>query len=205
VSLTRNLGLAALILGAASPFAGSPFAAPSADQVDRLSKEIIQGDDHVSALQLAAWIRARRPGLRVIDVRSPQEFADFSLPGAKNIPLDRLSRARFAQGDTVVLYSEGGAHAGQAWMLLRMMGVANVYFIAGGLADWRDEVIAPNLPADASPQIVRAFEPVAELSAYFGGTPQVGPAGSPPTRMTPSHAPAIGAAADLVALRRRGC
>ena len=203
MSLNRNLGLAALLLGAGAAFAGSPYGAAS--PVDSLAKEIIQGDDHVSALQLAAWIRARKPGLRVVDVRSPREFADFSLPGAENIPLDRLSRARFAQGDTVVLYSEGGAHAGQAWMLLRMMGVANAYFIAGGLADWRDEVITPNLPVDASPQVVKAFEPVAELSAYFGGTPQRGPAGSPPTQMTSSRAPAIGAAADLAALRRRGC
>jgi len=205
VSLNRNLGLCALALGAAAPFAGSPYAATSADQVDRLAKEIAHGDDHVSALQLAAWIRARKPGLRVVDVRSPQEFADFSLPGAENLPLDRLSRARFARGDTVVLYSEGGAHAGQAWMLLRMMGVPNAYFIAGGLADWRDEVIAPNLPAGASPEVLRAFQPVAELSAYFGGTPKIGPAGSSPTQMTASHAPAIGAAADLAALRRRGC
>jgi rhodanese-related sulfurtransferase len=205
VSLNRDLGLAALALGAAAPFVGSPYAARSVDHLDRLAKEITQGDDHVSALRLAAWIRARKPGLRVIDVRSPREFADFSLPGAENIPLDQLSRTRFARGDTVVLYSEEGAHAGQAWMLLRMMGVANAYFIAGGLADWRDEVIAPNLPADASPEVVKAFEPVAELSAYFGGTPQRGPAGSPPTRMTASHAPMIDAAADLVALRRRGC
>jgi rhodanese-related sulfurtransferase len=206
VSLNRNLGLAALVLGAAAPFAGSPYAAASTDHVDSLAREITRGEDHISALQLAAWIKARKPGLRVIDVRSPDEFAAYSLPGAENIPLDRLSRARFAQGDTVVLYSEEGAHAGQAWMLLRMTGVAHAYFIAGGLADWRDEVMSPNLPEGASPQVVRAFEPVAQLSAYFGGTPRRGPAGSTPTQMNSSAPTArIGAAADLAALRRRGC
>jgi rhodanese-related sulfurtransferase len=205
VSLTRNLGLTALGLGAAAPFAGSPYAAPATTHVDKLAKAITDGDDHVSALQLAAWIKARKPGLRVIDVRSSEDFKAFSLPTAETIPLSQLSRARFAKGDTVVLYSEGGAHAGQAWVLLRLMGVTDAYFIAGGLADWRDEVMTPNLPAGASPDMVKAFAPVAELSAYFGGTPQTGPVGSSPTQMTASHAPAVTAAADLAALRRRGC
>jgi len=206
MSLTRNLGLAALGLGAAAPFAGSPYGAPSSANVDGLAKVIGDGGDHISALQLAAWIRARKPGLRVIDVRSPEEFAAFSLPTAENIGVDQLSRARFAKGDTVVLYSEGGAHAGQAWVLLRLMGVTNAYFIAGGLADWRDEVMTPNLPTDASADVVKAFAPIAELSAYFGGTPQTGPAGSKPTQMNSAPPSAtIGAAADLAALRRRGC
>jgi hypothetical protein len=99
----------------------------------------------------------------------------------------------------VVLYSEGGAHAGQAWVLLKATGVANVLFISGGLVDWYVDVMTPNLPANASSDEAEAFEAIADLSRYFGGEPQIGPAHdtSTPPRVAPP--PRI---ADV---RRRGC
>jgi rhodanese-related sulfurtransferase len=200
MTLARNLGLTALALGAAAPFVGSPYRASADTAV--LTQAIAKGDDHVSALQLASWIRARRPGLRVVDVRTPAAFAEFAIPGAENIPLERLLQTRFAPGQTVVLYSEEGAHAGQAWVLLQLAGVKNSYFIAGGLADWRDEVMAPTLPSDASPAAAKAFEAVAALSAYFGGQPRIGAPGSAATTVS---VPAVSASADLAAIRRRGC
>lgn len=201
MSAVRTLGAAALVLGAAAPFVGSPYAAADAKlDIEGLAAAITAGEDHVSALQLAQWIRDRKPGLRVIDVRAPEAFAVFAIPTAENIPIEALARARFAPTDTVVLYSEEGAHAGQAWVFLKAKGVAHAYFIAGGLADWRDEVISPTLPVDASPEAQAAFQPIADLSLYFGGAPVVGAAGTAATRMTPSDA-----AQDLAAIRRRGC
>jgi rhodanese-related sulfurtransferase len=204
MTVVRTLGFTALALGAAAPFAGSPYAAGRSDAA-ALAKVISEGGDHVSALQLAGWIRARKPGLRVIDVRSPQEFAAFSIPSAENIPLDALVHTTFGKNDTVVLYSEGGAHAGQAWVLLQLQGVKRAYFIAGGLADWRDEVMAPSLPTDATTAQIKAFAPIAALSAYFGGAVQTGPAGSAPTQIGQTQLAMAGAAADLAAIRRRGC
>jgi rhodanese-related sulfurtransferase len=201
VSAVRTLGAAALVLGAAAPFVGSPYGAGQARiDIDSMAATIVAGDDHVSALQLAQWIREKKSGLKVIDVRSPEAFAAFSIPGAENIPIEAVGKARFAPTDTVVLYSEGGAHAAQAWVFLKARGVARAYFIAGGLADWRDEVMSPVLPADASPEAVAAFAPIAQLSLYFGGSPKAGPAGAAATRMTTTSA-----AADLASIRRRGC
>ncbi|KIF01669.1 transporter, partial [Streptomyces sp. RSD-27] len=37
--------------------------------------------------------RARLPELTVVDVRTPAEYASGHLPGALNVPLDRLGRA----------------------------------------------------------------------------------------------------------------
>lgn len=200
MSSVRLLGAAALALGAAAPFVGSPYRGDAKLDIDGLAAAIVAGEDHVSALQLARWIRDRKPGLRVVDVRTADEFAAFSIPSAENIPIHQIGQAKFAPTDTVVLYSEEGAHAGQAWVFLKAKGVQQAFFIAGGLADWRDEVMSPALPADASPEAAAAFAPIAELSLYFGGSPVTGPAGAGPTRMPPSSA-----AADLAAIRRRGC
>ncbi len=191
MSATRRLGLGALALGLAAPFVGSPYRPPRGGlDIDGITRAIDEGSDHVGARELAAWIRDRRPGLRVIDVRAPQAFGDDAIPTAENLPIDRLARATFAPEQTIVLYSEEGAHAGQAWVLLRVLGVANVVFIPGGLADWWDEVMAPALPVDMPPA---ERDRIAELSRYFGGSPRGGAAsdsGTPPPRRP---------------VRRRGC
>jgi rhodanese-related sulfurtransferase len=200
MNLNRRLGVSALLCGLAAPLAGSPYRQVRGQfDAQAMARLIMDGEDHVSALTLAAWIRASKPGLRVIDVRSPGEFREFAIPTAENLPLDVLLQTRFGAGDVIVLYSEGGAHAGQAWTLLRAMGVHNAWFIAGGLADWHDEVLEPVLAKDASPAEALAFEKTAELSRYFGGTPSIGER-APAPRGT-AHA----AAAGTTRMRRRGC
>ena len=175
MSVTRRLGLTAFGLGLAAAFAGTPYRhRRGALDVGGAVRTILDGDDHVGAAELATWIRARKPGLRVIDVRAPQAFAAGAIPTAENIPLDRLLSTAFDPAETLVLYSEGGAHAGQAWVLLRAIGVANARFIAGGLVDWREEVMAPVLAPDATAEDKAAFAERAELSRYFGGQPQIG-------------------------------
>ncbi len=196
--VTRRLGIGALALGATAAFAGSPYRRTDGRLDIAQTLQLIEnGGDHVSALQLAGWIRDGRPGLRVIDVRPAAEFAQFAIPTAENVPLEALIRTAFSPTGFVVLYSEGGAHAGQAWVVLRALGVTNAFFIAGGLADWRDEVLSPVLASGASPEAVKAFQETAALSRYFGGTPSIG------TR--PSGDDDASPAASIAAIRRRGC
>jgi rhodanese-related sulfurtransferase len=201
MTMARNLGVGALALGLAAPFAGSPYRAPQAGlDVDQLAGIIARGEDHIEPLLLAEWIRDRKPGLRVIDVRSPAEFAEYAIPTAENIPIASLTRTAFAADETVVLYSEGGAHAGQAWVLLKAMGVRNVLFISGGLVDWYVDVMTPSIPANASPEQTAAFEATADLSRYFGGEPQIGPATEAGAFTARPAAPP-----RLADVRRRGC
>jgi rhodanese-related sulfurtransferase len=201
VTVAKRLGAGAVVLGLAAPFAGSPYTSARGHiDVDDIAHVIARGEDHITALQLAAWIRERKSRLRVIDVRTPEEFAEYAIPTAENIPLGLLPRSSFAIDDTVVLYSEGGAHAAQAWMMLRAMGYRHVYFISGGLVDWYVEVMAPVLTKDASSDQRAAFEITAELSRYFGGEPQIGRAAQQID--VGSHATKV---SRIARLRRRGC
>lgn len=111
------LAFAALIIGLAAALVG----APRTVDVDALAKQIAREEDHVTADELAQWTRDRRPGLRVIDVGQAST-------------LESITKTHFAKDETIVLVSEGGAHAAQAWVLLRAMGHRNVYFLRGGLA-----------------------------------------------------------------------
>jgi len=76
-------------------------------------------------------------GARVIDVRTPAEFADGAFPGAINIPLAALP-ARMIELEPkdkpIVLYCASGARSGQAMRFLKQNGFADVVN-AGGLDD----------------------------------------------------------------------
>ena len=144
------LGVGAAVAGEPSPAAGTPASLRS------MAAAIEREEDHVTALELAEWIRTRRPGLRVLDLRDDASFAEYHVPTAERTSLARLVDAPFRSDETLVLYSEGGGHAAQAWVLLRSRGVRRVYFLRGGLHEWMDEVMQPAAST--------------ELTRYFGGT-----------------------------------
>lgn len=137
----RRLAIGALVLaiGGALPWRArtrSKSGSTANLDVEDLARAIERQSDHVSAPELGAWITARKPGLRIIDLRSQPEFDKDHIPTAERIPLERLVQTRFATDDTVVLYSQSGAHAGQAWVFLRALGYEHVYFLRGGLDEW---------------------------------------------------------------------
>ena len=170
--MLRPLAVAALVLGILAPFGGSPYRARhGAIDVAALAHTVAREEDHVTALELAQWIKDRRPGLRVLDVRSAEEYAAFHIPKAEHMPIDSLTAIAFRADETLVLYSEGGTHAAQAWVFLRALGNRNVYFLRGGLYEWLEQVMNPTL-ADTSAGGRAAFAHAAVLSRYFGGVPR---------------------------------
>ena len=177
MSTRRALGITALALGAAAPFVQPPASAPRTIDIDALAALVAREEDHVDALELAAWIRARRPGLRVIDVREPGDDDGESIPHAEHHPIRALTQLRFGADEVLVLYSRSGAHAAQAWVFLRAMGARRVYFLRGGVQAWQEDVLRPMLAADADAATRKAFEARAALSRYFGGVPVLGAGG----------------------------
>jgi rhodanese-related sulfurtransferase len=169
----RALAAVALILGGLAAVVGSPV--PVRIDVSALAREIATEADHVDAIVLADWIRARRPGLRVLDVRTRAEFDEFHLPTAESAPLERIASLRPSSSETLVLYSAGGAHAAQAWVLLRAIGHRNVFFLAGGLEEWMAEVMTPVIPDDPDLAATMPWSKIVDVSLYFGGTPTTAP------------------------------
>ncbi len=213
--IRRGLATVALMLGLIAPLAGSPYKANhAAIDVAALARDVAREEDHVTALELAQWIKDRRQGLRVLDVRSQEEYDRYHLPTAERLALDSVATAPFHVDDTLVLYSEGGAHAAQAWVFLRALGYRNVYFLRGGLYEWLEQVMNPTL-ADTTAAVRADFSRAAALSRYFGGVPRSDIRTPPATESlalprAPRAAsvvpmPAATTAARIDAVRRRGC
>lgn len=199
MSSHRLLASVAALAGVLAAVAGSPAprerpavpASRTGVDVTRLAAAVAHEKDHITALELAEWIRGRRPGLRIIDLRSSGDFDTYHLPRAENLSIESVVSTPFRPDETVVLISDGGAHAAQAWVLLQTLGHRNVYLLRGGLGEWLAEVMNPVLPVNASPEATAAFRRASELSRYFGGVPR--------------NAPAVPSQPDATAVQRRGC
>lgn len=81
-------------------------------------------------------------GARLVDVRTPQEFAAGHVPGSLNIPYEQIGARAGELGDRtqpVVLYCRTGRRSGIAAAALKELGFTRVYDMQR-LTDW---------PADA--------------------------------------------------------
>jgi rhodanese-related sulfurtransferase len=142
MSTGRLLAGIALLLGIAAAFAGSPH-------------RDVRETDQVTALALAARIRDRQPGLRVIDIRPAPEFNAFQIPTAENISPEALDLVLAQSGQTIVVYADDAATANGAVTKLRSKGHLDVLALRGGVSAWIDDVMNP--------------EHSTEVTRYFGG------------------------------------
>ena len=69
-----------------------------------------------------------KQGAFLVDVRTPEEFAEGSVPGAVNIPLDILpgKLAEFKGKEHTVLFCRSGARSGMAKTFLENNGLRGV-------------------------------------------------------------------------------
>lgn len=200
----RALGWAAIVLGAAAAFAGSPYRdnPPPGAQGER-ADDATAPLPAVSATQLAEWIRGRQPGLRIIDLRSTDAFEAYRIPRARRQDPDSPDRIAVSDRDLLVLVSADGRIPAQTVIHLRNIGAREIHVLRNGLRGWLEEVINPVLAAGASAGSRQRFEARAELSRYFGGQPRIG---APADPSAAESAPATDDVdASIAHLRRRGC
>jgi rhodanese-related sulfurtransferase len=117
LSLVLSLVLIGLLLAACSPAA--------------LPEGMISPVDYVSQYQ------SNNAAHFLLDVRTPEEYADGHIAGAVNIPLAELGN-QLSQVPTdipVVVYCRTGNRSAQAVTLLREAGYTNVLDM-GGIVDW---------------------------------------------------------------------
>lgn len=94
---------------------------------------------------------AADPALVVLDVRTPQEFAEGHVPGAINIPHDqvetRLAELAGARDKDLVVYCRSGRRAALAEETLRKNGFTRLQHLEGDMAAWA----AANRPTEKAP------------------------------------------------------
>ena len=206
-AIERAFVILAVVGGALAVVAGNPTR-PVRGNVDvtELARIVEHEEDHVTGMELAKWIRDDKAGLRILDIRSDSEYADFHIPRAARVALAELARMPIDSAATYVLYSEGGTHAAQGWFLLRARGVENVFFLRGGLYEWLEQVMNPRVPS-TMPQAQR--DSIRAITLWFGGKMQVVDSASATTpsvldgELSAPHA--SDTRASIRKIRRRAC
>lgn len=142
---------------------GAILAAVPADRVkhfqltaDELLQEAGAGVQFISPDVVADMLVQKDPSLQLIDVRTPEEFDGFSLPGAINVPLSNLLAEEYTDllnqdARMNVFYSNGSVSANQAWMITRQLGYENNFVLEGGLNYWFGNILSATAPAQTSP------------------------------------------------------
>ena len=164
-----RLALVALALGAVALFS-QPHRGPFVTLDAREMGAIVDAEaDHVTARELASWIVEGRSDYRLLDLRSPEDYAKYHIPGAENVQARDLRDYPLLPSEKIVVYSEGGIHGAQGWMLLKALGYPSVYALLLGLDAWTDEVLYPAPPAGDDPRAKADFEKAAAMASFFGG------------------------------------
>lgn len=199
MNVRAALAVVALGLGA--------LAAATAEPADRQRAALMAaaGESRVDVLTVARWLRAREPGLILVEVGSAGEGGGPSLPGALHRTIADLDTMGVDRARRLVVYADTPALAAQAWLVLRLAGHLSVSYLDDGVRDWVDGVLSPVLPDSATADERAVWPVVAELSRYFGGLPSRGGPRPPGGRLA-WFAPAAALPADSRApVRRVGC
>ena len=116
----------------------------------------------ISPIELQNLLAAQ-PGLAVLDVRTPVEFAEVHVPQARNIPLDQLQpgATQVPKDQAVYLLCRSGQRATKAAEKLAKQGFAEPIVVEGGTLAW----MAANLPVTRSAVKVMSVERQVRIAA----------------------------------------
>lgn len=100
----------------------------------------------ISQVELMQRIKANHAGL-ILDVRSPQEYAEGHIPGAINIPHNQLG-SRLAEigshkNKEIVLYCGNGGRVVTAANTLRAAGFSKLLHLDGDMNGWSSNGALP--------------------------------------------------------------
>ena len=123
---------------------------------DELLAQAVSHEPYVHPDNVADMLIQKDPLLQLIDVRTPDEYDKFHLPGAINIPLPDLLSVEYEdiidQDEQMnVFYSNGTLKSNEAWMITRQLGYKNNYVLQGGLNYWAEVIMNPVPPSQTSP------------------------------------------------------
>lgn len=179
VGLVLFLGVG-LLMANGKPVGPSVGVSPTA-----IAAAIQQKSDHVDALDLAKRIIEGKKDFVVVDLRPAWQFDDYHIPGAVNVPIEQiLTSDKLSKDKEVVLYSSGGTHAAQVWVLLTQQGYRAKTILDGLQGWWRDVITPASLSATDESAGEREYKALKSIREYFQGS---APSGKPTVTTTPAQ------------------
>jgi rhodanese-related sulfurtransferase len=87
-------------------------------------------------------LQQQNNSVKLIDIRTPEEYEKMHIPGAVNIPTENIagSNNEFAVNDTIVCVCTKGLERSQhAAKAIAAMGYTSVYYLKEGTIGWLAE------------------------------------------------------------------
>ena len=108
----------------------------------RLNRSIPANPDEVTVQEMKKALDDPKLGIRVIDVRDPDEYEIAHVAGVPQIPLGSLPQ-RFTELDpnqTIYIHCKSGVRSMKALKFLKEQGFKYVKSVKGGISAWSDEI-----------------------------------------------------------------
>ena len=102
----------------------------------------VENPDEVTVQEMKRALDQPGLGIKVVDVRDPDEYEIAHIQGVPQIPLGALGE-RFTELDpnqTIYLHCKGGVRSMKALKLLRERGFKYVKSVKGGILAWSDQI-----------------------------------------------------------------
>ncbi len=120
---------------------------------ENLLANAISPERYISTDELADRIINQDPSLLLVDVRDVNNFNQYTLPNAVNIPLNKVldedSQPYLDQkAYDVVIFSNDNFKSDQAWILCSRLGYENLHVLKGGINEWFNTIINPKEPTE---------------------------------------------------------
>jgi rhodanese-related sulfurtransferase len=112
----------------------------------RLLSNMIDSSTYLNVDQVARFIVSEDTTILIIDLRSPEEFKRFSIPGSINVPYTELiekdpSTYLGAANMKNIYYSNGDFDSNFAVAFADGQGYSNNYSMRGGLNEWFNTIM----------------------------------------------------------------
>ena len=112
----------------------------------KLLDQVVDEKSYFTVDQVARFVVAEDSSVQIIDLRSPEEFRSFNIPGSINLPYKEfISRdpVNILNNPNIryILYSNGDFDSNYALVFAKGMKQNNVYVMKGGLNEWFNKVM----------------------------------------------------------------
>ncbi len=119
----------------------------------KLLPEIVDNKSYFTVDQVAHFVVSEDTSVRIIDLRSPQEFRKMNIPGSVNIPYNRFldsDPGNYLNNNDIrnIFYSNGDIYSNYALVIAKGMKYNNVYVMKGGLNEWFRTIMNSSFTGD---------------------------------------------------------
>ena len=127
------LWVVALSLALLAACGGNETAAPAVEEIDLTTLPDEVDVDTVAAIR-------QNPGVYLLDVREPDEYAAGHIPGITLIPMGEVASrlTELPRDKEIIVTCRTGNRSSQIADLLREQGFTNVHNMTGGIVAWEE-------------------------------------------------------------------